>query len=73
MARTGSGKTAAFLIPILERLAEHAAVFGARALVLSPTRELAIQTSKYARELGKFTSLRHCLLLGGDSMNEQVR
>jgi ATP-dependent RNA helicase DDX54/DBP10 len=44
---------------------------GVRGLVLSPTRELALQTLKFAKELGKFTDLRFCLLVGGDSMEEQ--
>ncbi|CRK39939.1 hypothetical protein BN1723_018746, partial [Verticillium longisporum] len=44
MARTGSGKTAAFVIPMIERLKTHSAKFGARALIMSPSRELAIQT-----------------------------
>ena len=45
MARTGSGKTAAFLIPMFERLKSHAVIPGARALILSPTRELALQVN----------------------------
>src|SRR5690348_16265923 len=53
MARTGSGKTAAFLVPIIERLKAHKAQKGARALVLSPTRELAVQTLKFAREFAR--------------------
>ena len=43
MARTGSGKTAAFLIPVLEKLAKHSPKMGARSIILSPTRELAVQ------------------------------
>ncbi len=50
MARTGSGKTAAFLIPMFEKLKNHAAI-GARALILSPTRELALQTLKFTKEV----------------------
>merc|ERR1719356_1827120 len=55
MARTGSGKTAAFLIPTIERLASHSVSVGVRAVVLSPTRELAMQTAKFARKLSRFT------------------
>ena len=50
MARTGSGKTAAFLIPMFERLQTHMTT-GARALILSPTRELALQTLKFTKEV----------------------
>ncbi len=50
MARTGSGKTAAFLIPMFEKLKNHTAI-GARALILSPTRELALQTLKFTKEV----------------------
>lgn len=71
MARTGSGKTAAFLIPLLERLKSHSAKVGARALVLSPSRELAMQTQKVCKELGKHTDLRSCVLVGGDNMDDQ--
>jgi len=42
MARTGSGKTGAFVIPLIERLQSHSNIVGARAVILSPTRELAI-------------------------------
>lgn len=55
MARTGSGKTAAFLVPMLERLKQHDPQGGVRALILSPTRDLALQTLKFTKELGKFT------------------
>uniref|UniRef100_A0A8B9EG08 ATP-dependent RNA helicase DDX54 n=1 Tax=Anser cygnoides TaxID=8845 RepID=A0A8B9EG08_ANSCY len=70
MARTGSGKTACFLIPMFERLKAPSPA-GARALVLSPTRELALQTLKFTKELGKFTGLRTALILGGDKMEDQ--
>lgn len=71
MARTGSGKTAAFLIPLFERLKMRTAKAGARALILSPTRELALQTLRFAKELGKFTGLKPAVILGGDSMENQ--
>uniref|UniRef100_A0A674MIB7 ATP-dependent RNA helicase DDX54 n=1 Tax=Takifugu rubripes TaxID=31033 RepID=A0A674MIB7_TAKRU len=71
MARTGSGKTAAFLIPMFEKLKAPQAQTGARALILSPTRELALQTMKFTKELGKFTKLKTALILGGDSMDDQ--
>ncbi|XP_028914172.1 ATP-dependent RNA helicase DDX54 [Ornithorhynchus anatinus] len=71
MARTGSGKTACFLIPMFEKLKAHSAQAGARALVLSPTRELALQTGKFTKELGKFTGLKMALILGGDRMEDQ--
>uniref|UniRef100_H2ZC88 RNA helicase n=1 Tax=Ciona savignyi TaxID=51511 RepID=H2ZC88_CIOSA len=71
MARTGSGKTAAFLIPMFEKLQVTQSGAGARALLLSPTRELALQTFKFVKELGKYTSLRTACILGGDSMSEQ--
>lgn len=71
MARTGSGKTAAFVIPMIERLKAHSAQVGARALILSPSRELALQTLKVVKEFGKGTDLKCVLLVGGDSLEEQ--
>ncbi|RZC57901.1 hypothetical protein C5167_005188 [Papaver somniferum] len=71
MARTGSGKTAAFLVPMLERLKKHVPQGGVRALILSPTRDLSLQTLKFAQDLGRFTDLRISLLVGGDSMETQ--
>ena len=72
MARTGSGKTAAFLLPMLSSLLEHSRRNGrCRGLVLSPTRELAIQTMRFCRAMGKYTSLRAALLVGGESMEDQ--
>ncbi|SLM40269.1 atp-dependent rna helicase dbp10 [Lasallia pustulata] len=71
MARTGSGKTAAFVIPMIEKLKAHSAKVGARALILSPSRELALQTLKVVKELGRGTDLKCVLLVGGDSLEEQ--
>ena len=71
MARTGSGKTAAFVIPMIEKLKSHSSTVGSRALVLSPSRELALQTLKVVKELGKGTDLKSVLLVGGDSLEEQ--
>ena len=71
MARTGSGKTAAFVIPMIERLKAHSPRVGSRALILSPSRELALQTMKVVKELGKGTDLKTVLLMGGDSLEEQ--
>ena len=73
MARTGSGKTCAFLLPLLEKLGEHSTQAGvdARGIILSPTRELAIQTLKFCRSMAHFTDLRCSLIVGGDSMEVQ--
>ncbi len=58
-ARTGTGKTAAFAIPILERLRPHSEVHGTQALVLVPTRELAVQVREEIAKLP--TVARHTL------------
>ncbi|XP_022660457.1 ATP-dependent RNA helicase DDX54-like isoform X3 [Varroa destructor] len=71
MARTGSGKTAAFLLPLFERLKAHSAVTGARALIIAPTRELAVQTHRFCKDLGKFTDLQSVVILGGDALEDQ--
>jgi len=70
MARTGSGKTAAFLIPLFEKLKASKST-GARALILSPTRELALQTLRFSKELGRFTGLKYSCVLGGDAIEKQ--
>lgn len=71
MARTGSGKTAAFVIPMIERLKAHSPRVGARAIIMSPSRELALQTLKVVKEFGRGTDLKTVLLVGGDSLEEQ--
>mmetsp|Transcript_41972 Transcript_41972/g.35241 ORF Transcript_41972/g.35241 Transcript_41972/m.35241 type:complete len:241 (+) Transcript_41972:76-798(+) len=71
MAKTGSGKTLAFTLPILQRLKQHSDQIGARALILSPTRELAIQTFKYIQKLAKDSDLRIALIVGGQAIERQ--
>ncbi|XP_055338199.1 ATP-dependent RNA helicase DDX54-like [Paramacrobiotus metropolitanus] len=71
MARTGSGKTAAFLIPLLEKLKAPAPDRNPRALLLSPTRELALQTFRFTRDLARYTKLTSTIILGGDRMEDQ--
>lgn len=71
MARTGSGKTAAFVIPMIEKLKAHSAKVGFRAIIMSPSRELALQTLKVVKEFGRGTDLRTILLVGGDSLEDQ--
>lgn len=70
-ARTGSGKTAAFLIPIIQKLEQHSQTVGVRAVIISPTRELAIQSCRFAVELSKFTDLRIALLTGGEGLKRE--
>lgn len=54
MARTGSGKSLAYMIPLVQRLSgRHATTFGARALILIPARELALQILKVGKELAR--------------------
>ena len=67
-AQTGTGKTAAFALPILSRLDRHGA---ARALVLEPTRELAAQVETAIRDYGRFTALRMVVLFGGAGYGKQ--
>jgi ATP-dependent RNA helicase DDX54/DBP10 len=71
MARTGSGKTAAFGIPIVCRLKEHCSIVGVRAIVVSPTRELAVQTGRALTGLAKGTDLRVAQIVGGESLEGQ--
>ncbi|KAL6567622.1 DEAD-box ATP-dependent RNA helicase 36 [Orobanche gracilis] len=69
LAQTGTGKTAAFALPILHRLAEDP--FGVFALVLTPTRELAYQLAEQFRALGSSLGLRIAVIVGGMDMINQ--
>ncbi len=69
-AQTGSGKTAAFVLPILQRLMKQSPG-RTRALILSPTRELAAQTEAAFRELGRGTRVRGHAVYGGVGMGPQ--
>lgn len=82
MARTGSGKTVAFLIPLLETLLaseqqqqQHAQQNqrsrGVRAIVLSPTRELSLQTLRVLKKLAHFTNIQSIGIHGGEGMESQ--
>ena len=70
-AQTGTGKTAAFSLPILDRL-HGSKGKGLRALVLTPTRELALQVETSFRAYGRHLHLRTAVVVGGVSMNGQV-
>jgi ATP-dependent RNA helicase DDX27 len=71
-AVTGSGKTAAFMIPILERLLYRPRkIPTSRVAILMPTRELAVQCFNVAKKLASFTDVTFCQLVGGLSLREQ--
>ncbi|XP_063003299.1 probable ATP-dependent RNA helicase DDX49 [Elgaria multicarinata webbii] len=69
-AKTGSGKTAAFVLPILQKLSEDP--YGVFCLVLTPTRELAYQIAEQFRVLGKPLGLKDCIVVGGMDMVAQA-
>lgn len=70
IASTGTGKTAAFALPILQRLMAER---GSAALIIAPTRELAQQIEEECRSLGKGSGLFGALLIGGTGMGPQLR
>ena len=78
-AQTGTGKTAAFALPMLQRLRAHAntsfspARHPVRALILTPTRELAVQVHDSFRTYGKHVPLRYAVVYGGVPMDPQTR
>ena len=70
-AQTGTGKTAAFVLPILQRLSRTPNARKIRALILSPTRELAAQIGERTEAYGKNTGLRHTVIYGGVGQRPQ--
>ncbi len=71
IAQTGTGKTAAFLLPLLMKV-KYAQGENPRALILAPTRELAIQIGEQVEVLGKYTGLRHACVYGGTGMKKHI-
>jgi ATP-dependent RNA helicase RhlE len=77
-AQTGTGKTAGFTLPLLQRLSERAAPRDARsrimirALILTPTRELAAQVEESVRTYGKYLPLKSMVMFGGVGMQPQI-
>ena len=72
-AQTGTGKTAAFLLPILQQLSIGRPSAGPRALVIAPTRELAAQIGDMTKRYGKYLNLRSAVVFGGVGMGPQKR
>src|SRR6059036_3129512 len=78
-AQTGTGKTAAFVLPILDRLRQHAntsfspARHPVRVLILVPTRELAMQVDESVRTYGRTVPLRPAVVYGGIPMDPQIK
>lgn len=76
-AQTGTGKTASFAIPILQRLSQNKQTEfrndKIKALIITPTRELAIQIDESFAEYGKHTRLRHAVIFGGVKAFHQIR
>lgn len=75
LAQTGTGKTAAFSIPIIQQLHPNKTKAHKReikALILTPTRELAIQINDCLTDYTKYTDIRHCVIFGGVKQNAQV-
>lgn len=71
IAQTGTGKTAAYLLPLLMKI-KYAQGHNPRALILAPTRELVMQINEAVSEIGKYTDLRHLALFGGLGPKTQI-
>jgi ATP-dependent RNA helicase RhlE len=75
-AQTGTGKTAAFTLPLLQRLSKHSKRprrGSPRALILAPTRELAAQIGESVNDYGRFLRLSHTVIFGGVKQHRQVK
>ncbi|MDA0750652.1 MAG: DEAD/DEAH box helicase [Verrucomicrobia bacterium] len=75
-AQTGTGKTAAFILPLLQHIANHPKPYtqkSARVLILAPTRELALQIQQNIQSLGSFLKVREALVYGGVSQHPQEK
>src|SRR4028118_360224 len=73
IAQTGTGKTAAFVLPLLERIMASPKSHHPRALILAPTRELALQIDEQVRLLGKHFRIRCATIFGGVGETPQIR
>ena len=77
LAQTGTGKTAAFAIPIIQHIYNSPKAAGKKrpikALILTPTRELALQIDECIQDYSTYTGVSHCVIFGGVKQNTQVR
>ncbi|XPV75137.1 MAG: DEAD/DEAH box helicase [Desulfovibrio sp.] len=74
LAQTGTGKTAAFALPVLQKLLISSPTpRGPRVLILAPTRELAIQINESIASLAKHTQILSCIIMGGVSIGPQIK
>ncbi len=71
-AQTGTGKTAAFVLPILHKLLEGKSGKHVRALIIAPTRELALQSMEHLKSLSRHVHLKGAAIFGGVPMNPQI-
>ena len=70
-AQTGTGKTAAFSLPLLEAVSDYPSEL-TTALILTPTRELAVQIAESIEDYGKYLPLRSTVIFGGVKINPQI-
>ena len=69
-AQTGTGKTAAYTLPIITKMSDEK---GIKALILAPTRELAVQVNDEIKRLAKYEKIGTLSVYGGDSIDRQIR